>query len=329
MPFGIYIRCMTGDRLGGRMSKIVILGAGHVGSMCALNLAQQGLCREIVLIDRVEGKASSQAKDVADATVFMNRVCTVRDGDYSDCNDADIIVNAIGVSRKPGQTRLDLLDESVEMMNDVIGRLKKTSFGGFFISITNPCDVIADYARRKLGIPRNRIFGTGTMLDSARLRLTLHKLSGRSIASIQAFAMGEHGDSSMVPVSAITLNGKRLCELQKENPAVYGGITEEVLLERTHQLGMEIVIGKGSTEFGIGAALAQLCKAVLYDEKQIYPVSVYLDGEYGKSGLMAGVPCVIGGDGVEEIIRIPMTAHEEELFDKSCDVIQSYIARIQ
>ena len=157
------------------MAKVVILGAGHVGSMCALNLARLGICREIVLIDIVEGKADAQAKDVADATVFMNRMPIVREGSYQDCDDADIIVNAVGVSRKPGQTRLDMLDVTIDIMKDVTARLNQTAFDGYFISISNPCDVVVNYAREHMKLPKNRIFGTGTLLDTARLRLTDRK----------------------------------------------------------------------------------------------------------------------------------------------------------
>ena len=298
------------------MAKVVILGAGHVGSMCALNLARLGICREIVLIDIVEGKADAQAKDVADATVFMNRMPIVREGSYQDCDDADIIVNAVGVSRKPGQTRLDMLDVTIDIMKDVTARLNQTAFDGYFISISNPCDVVVNYAREHMKLPKNRIFGTGTLLDTARLRLTLHQLTGVSANSIECFAM-----------SQITFMGKPLAQLQQEKPQIFGKVTYDILLERTHQLGMEIVIGKGSTEFGIGAALAMVCKAVLHDEKRILPVSALLEGEYGQNGIMAGVPAIIGKGGVEEIIELSLNEQEQKAFAASCDVIRAYIAK--
>ena len=309
------------------MSKIVILGAGHVGSMCALNLARIGICSEIVLIDIVDGKADAQAKDVADATVFMDRMPFVRAGDFTDCDDADIIVNAVGVSRKPGQTRLDLLDVTIDIMKDVVKKLNKTAFDGYFISISNPCDVVVNYAREHLKLPTNKIFGTGTLLDTARLRLTLHNLTGVAANSIECFAMGEHGDSSMVAMSQICFMGKPLSELQQEKPEIFGKITEDILLERTHQLGMEIVIGKGSTEFGIGAATAQLCKAVLYDEKRIFPVSTLLQGEYGQNDVMAGVPAIIGRGGVEQVIELKLNDKEQDSFNKSCDILRTYIEK--
>lgn len=306
------------------MSKIVILGAGHVGSHCALNLAMKEVCNEIVLLDLDEKKADAQAKDVSDAAIFVDHFPKIRAGSYEDCKDADIVINAIGVSRRPGQTRLDLLDESIDMMKDVIQHLNAVDFSGFFISITNPCDSVANYARKHLKLPQNKVFGTGTFLDTARLKGTLHRLTGIAPASIQCIAMGEHGDSSMIPMSAITLLGKPLVEWMKEAPERFSHITEEVLLERTHQIGMEIITGKASTEFGIGAVAADLCKAVLRDERKIFPVSAYLNGEYGEAGLMTGVPAIIGKNGVEEIIILQLSEHEKELFHRSCDISRTY-----
>lgn len=306
------------------MSKIVVLGAGHVGSLCTLNLAMSGICGEIALIDIDERKADSQAKDIADATAFMRRPVKIYAGTYADCDDADILVISVGVSRKPGQTRLDMLGDTIDIMKDVVAKLKQTKFNGMIISISNPCDIVVNYARKHLGYPAQKIFGTGTSLDTARLRRTLHELTGVDMRSIQCFAMGEHGDSSMVPLSHVTLMGKPLTELIQEHPEVYGKVTLSVLEERTHQIGMEIIIGKGSTEFGIGAALAEICQAVLYDEKRVFPVSAYLDGEFGKSGFHVGVPAVIGKNGVEEILTLKLTESEQAAFDASCEVIQKH-----
>lgn len=306
------------------MSKIVILGAGHVGSLCALQVAMSGICSEIALIDIDEKKADSQAKDVADATVFMRRPVRVYAGTYEDCDDADILVISVGVSRKPGQTRLDMLGDTIDIMKDVVGKLKRTKFHGIIISISNPCDIVVNYTRKHLDYPAQKIFGTGTSLDTARLRRTLHELTGVDMRSIQCFAMGEHGDSSMVPLSHVTLMGKPLTELMEEHPEIYGTVSLEILEERTHQIGMEIVIGKGSTEFGIGAALAELCQSVLYDERRVFPVSAYLNGEYGKRDFHAGVPAIIGKNGVEEILTLQLTESEQAAFDASCDVIQKH-----
>lgn len=311
------------------MSKTVILGAGHVGSLCAMNLAYSSLCREIVLIDILEEKAASQAKDVADATAFLPRQTIVRAGTYADLDDADILVNAVGVSRKPGQTRLDLLDVSVDIMDQVIAHMRATRFQGIIISISNPCDVVAEYFRIHYEYPAEKIFGTGTSLDTARLRRTISEMASVDMKSVTCYAMGEHGDSSIVPMSQIRIGGQRLDRLQRQDPARFGAITREVLEERTHQIGMEIVIGKGSTEFGIGAALADLCKAVLYDEHRVLPVSTLLTGEYGQEGLMIGVPALIGKNGVERILELPLEEEEKQDFAASCAVVKTYNRKAQ
>lgn len=306
------------------MSKIVILGAGHVGSLCALQLASSGICQEIVLIDILEEKAASQAKDVADATAFMGRQTRVRAGSYSDMDDADILVNAVGVSRKPGQTRLDLLEVSVGIMDQVIGQMKKTRFGGIIISVSNPCDVVANYFRIHYDYPAHKIFGTGTSLDTARLRRTISEMASVDMKSVVCYALGEHGDSSIAPTSRIMIGGESLEQLKEAFPERFGKITREILEERTHQIGMEIVIGKGSTEFGIGAAVADLCKAVIYDEHRIFPVSTLLCGEYGQKDLMIGVPAMIGRNGVEMILELSLTDKEKEDFAASCGVVREY-----
>ena len=193
-------------------SKVVILGAGHVGSHAAYALAQKGICSEIVLVDIDREKAVAQALDVDDSVGFGAGETFVRAGEYGDVSDAAVVINAIGEGRKPGQTRLDLLGRSAEMAEELITSLKHFPIPGIFISITNPCDVIADYMRKGLELKKERAFGTGTLLDTARLVRAISRRSGAGRASIQAFSLGEHGDSSMIPFDAV-IDGirHRLC----------------------------------------------------------------------------------------------------------------------
>ena len=302
------------------MSKITILGAGHVGSHCAYALAQPMFCDEIVLVDQDRDKAVAQALDVTDSLSFAPRAAVVRAGDYSDVVDSDIVCCAIGEARKPGQTRLDMMDRSVEMCDELIGQLRPYPIRGILISITNPCDIIADYLRKNLKMDWHRIFGTGTLLDTARLIRALSLRAGVARSSIQAFSMGEHGDSSMIPFSAIRIGGKTFAEC---------GLSREELLEDTRQSGMTIIEGKKSTEFGIGRAFAEMAACILRDEKRVLPASVLLDGQYGQRGLHAGVPCRIGRNGIEEIIELPLDTAEQAQFDKSCEIIRGHIRRAE
>ena len=297
--------------------KIVILGAGHVGSHCAYALAACGVCEEIVLVDVVPDKAYAQALDVADSVSLMPRLVRVRSGGFAECGDASLVVVAIGEPRKPGQTRLDLLGRSVELLKDLIRELKPLNLSCPVVTVTNPADIVADYLRKGLGMDRRRCFGTGTLLDTARLVRCISQAAGTDRRSVCAFSMGEHGDSSMIPFSAVTVGGVPFEKL---------GLSKEDILTQTRQAGMEIIEGKGSTEFGIGRCVAELAACILRDEKRIMPVSVLLEGEYGQRDVHCGVPCRLGKDGVEEIIVLDLTQEEQQMLDASCQVIRKHIA---
>ncbi len=297
--------------------KIVILGAGHVGSHCAYSLAMQAVCDELVLVDTDAVKAQSQAMDLADAGLFYPAGVKIRAGSYADCHDADIVVVAAGVPRLPGQTRLDVMNGTVEAMKGLCRDLKAAAPQGIVITISNPCDVIADYIRRHAGLDARRVFGTGTGLDTARARRVFAAQLGVDVRSVSLYALGEHGDSSMLPFSCASVGGQ---------PYVPGSVDEAYTLSRTHEIGMDIIEGKGSTEFGIGSVLAQAARAVLCDEKRILPASAYLGGEYGHAGFHIGVPCVIGRGGVESVVALPLTESEQAAFDASCAVVEHHVA---
>jgi L-lactate dehydrogenase len=309
-----------------RSRKVVIIGAGHVGSHCAFSLLMQGECDEIVFIDVDEEKAASHGLDIADGGLFAPHPAVVRLGDYSDCKDADIVVLSAGVPRKPGQTRLDTMGDSIAVMKQIVDPLKTSGFQGILICISNPADIIADFMRKHTGFPANQVFSTGTSLDTARFRRTMSELTGVDFRSIAGYSMGEHGDSQMIPFSHVCIGGKPLFDLRKEFPDTYGKLDLNQILERTKLIGMDIVIGKGSTEFGIGSVLADMVKAIFHDEHRVMPVSALLQGEYGQRDVYAGVPAIIGRDGIEHIIEINLTEEEQKQFNESCDVIRKHIA---
>lgn len=309
-----------------KLRKIVIIGAGHVGSHCGYSLLTQGDADEIVFIDIDKEKGAAQAWDIADAGCFMPHPVRVRFGDYTDCKAADIIVLAAGVPRKPGQTRLDTMYDSMKVMKEIVEPLKNSGFEGILICISNPADIIADYMRKHTGWSKTRVFSTGTSLDTARLKRVLQEETGADARSIQCFSLGEHGDSSMIPFSHITIGGKPLLQLMKDKPDTYGKLDLDHILYRTRMIGMDVVIGKGFTEFGIGTVLADMVKAIFHDEHRVLPVSVLLEGEYGQKDLHVGVPAVLGKNGIEEIIELQLSEEEQRLFDESCNVIRKHIA---
>lgn len=309
-----------------RLRKIVIIGAGHVGSHCAFSLINQGDVSEIVFIDIDKPKAAAQAGDISDAACFMPHPAVVRYGDYEDCRDAAIVVIAAGVPRKPGQNRLDTMADSIRVMKEITDPLKNSGFEGILICISNPADVIANYMRKHTGWAKHRVFSTGTSLDTARLKRVLSEETGIDARSIQCFSMGEHGDSSMIAYSHVSISGKPLFELMKEKPDSYGKLDLEHILHRTRMIGMDIINGKNSTEFGIGSVLADMVKAIFHDENRVMPVSALLEGEYGQRELHVGVPAVIGKNGIREIIELHLTEEEQKSFAESCYVIRKHIA---
>lgn len=301
--------------------KIAIIGAGHVGSHAGYSLASQGLVENIIYIDIDKKKALSQALDIFDSIVYLPHRIIVKDGDYSDIDDADIMVICAGPLPNMSQTRMDTLGDTVAVMKDIISNIKKTKFAGIIINISNPADVITHYIQNQLNYDYKKIISTSTTLDSARLRRAISEEINIDQKSICAYALGEHGESQMVAWSTVTIAGKPLLELIKEKPEKYGKLDLNKIAEKGKKGGWEVLGGKGSTEFGIGASLSEVVKAIICNEHRVLPVSVYLNGEYGQKDVYASVPAVLGKDGVEEIIELNMTEEEKKLFDNSCKIM--------
>lgn len=308
------------------MRKVVIVGAGHVGSHCASALMLQGICQEIVMVDIDGKKAESQAMDLADAVSYLPRPARVWAGGLDACGDADIVVVAAGPLPRPDQTRLDTLADTIGILKDILPPIVASGFAGIFIIISNPADVVADYVQRHTGFSPNRVFSTGTALDSSRLKRILAQKLGVEQRSMVAYTMGEHGDSQMVPWSAVSVGGKPLLEWRAEGIAPYTALDFEAVLEATRRGGFEVLKGKGSTEFGIGAALAEIVKAIFGDAREILPLSVRLDGEFGQTDVYASVPAVLGAEGIISLVPLTLTAEEQAAFAASCDVLRRYIA---
>lgn len=312
-------------KMNGKLRKVAILGSGNVGSHCGLSLALKGEADEIVFIDIKKEKAEGEALDLRDASSFLPHRVTIRAGETSDCGDCDVVIVSAGPLPRPDQDRLDTLEETITSLGNSIIEIVEAGFSGIFVCISNPADVIADYVRKSSGFPKNRVFSTGTSLDSSRLKRILSRETGLDVNSINAFSMGEHGGSQMIPWSHVNLGGKPILDLIEDNPETYGTLDLDSILDETRFAGYAVLIGKGSTEFGISTAATDIIKAILHDEKRILPVSVLLEGEYGVNGVHASVPAVIGKNGVEQIVQLRLTEDEEKLFNKSCSVIGEYI----
>ena len=301
--------------------KIGIIGAGHVGSHGGYALISQGLAEEIVYIDVDEKKAAAQVLDLQDSSTYLGRTVKVKAGTYDDIKDAGILIVAAGPlpDISAGQTdRQQTLGSTVAILKDIVPKIKASGFNGIIVNISNPADVVTHYIQEKLGWDKKRILSTSTTLDSARVRRAISEETGYSQKSIQAYALGEHGESQFVPWSTVTVAGKPLLELIKEQPDRFGKLDLDGIAARAKKAGWIILEGKGSTEFGIGASIANVVRAIFGNEDRILPVSTLLQGEYGQKDVFASVPCRLNQNGVAEVIQLNLTAEEQEKFNASC-----------
>lgn len=301
--------------------KIGIIGAGHVGSHGGYALISQGLAEEIVYIDVDKEKAVAQALDLQDSSTYLGRRVKVYAGTYSDIKDADILVVAAGPlpDMAAGQTdRQQTLGATVAILKDIIPQIKASGFSGIIVNISNPADVVTHYLQEKLDWDPKRILSTSTTLDSSRVRRAIAEETGYDQHSIYAYALGEHGESQFVPWSNVTVGGKPILELIKEQPERFGHLDLEAIAARAKKAGWIILGGKGSTEFGIGASIANVVQAIFGGEDRILPVSTLLQGQYGQTGVYASVPCRVNNEGIAEVIELNLTEEEKERFAQSC-----------
>ena len=307
--------------------KVGIIGAGNVGSHLGLQLAVQGLADEVVFYDVNNDKAMGESLDLMDAVSYQPHHFEAYAGTIDDMKDADIMINASGKPRLPGQTRLDMMDGGIATTKEFLPLIEKSGFDGIIISISNPCDIIAEYIQYKLDYPKNKIIGSGTALDSARLQYQLSDQLKINRRSLTAYLLGEHGDSSMIPWSHVPVAGKKLDELLAEKPELYKMDPKDVILEKVHREGYVENTTKGCTEFGVTSATAELVRAIYHNEHKVLPVSVYLDGPYGIKDSFASVPVKIGKDGVEDIIELHLTEEENAELQASIKVLKEHFER--
>ena len=299
--------------------KLVLVGTGMVGMSMAYAMVNQGGINELVLIDVLKDKAEGEAMDLAHGIPCGPTEIDIKAGDDDECKDADIVVITAGINQKPGQTRLELAKTNAKIMKEITENVVKSGFNGIFVIASNPVDLMTYVVGKVSGFPRNKVIGSGTVLDTARLRYLIGKRLNVSSKNIHAYIMGEHGDSSFVPWSHSYVGCKKLADILKEK-----GETQKLLDEiytEVQQSAYEIIEKKRATYYGIGMGLTKLIKTILNNEKEILTVSTILENEYGHDGIYIGVPAVIGKNGVQELLNLPLTAKEQEEFDHSCDVL--------
>ncbi|NFO12595.1 L-lactate dehydrogenase [Clostridium botulinum] len=309
-------------------SKIAIIGAGFVGSTTAFNLITQGVCDEILMIDINKERAYGEVMDLNHCIEYLNRNTKVVTGEYKDCKDVDIVVITAGPPPKPGQSRLDTLELSAKITESIVNPIMESGFNGYFIIVSNPVDIIAHYVYKISGLPKNHIIGTGTSVDSARLKNFIGELLNVDPRSVQGYSMGEHGDSQMVPWSHVTVGGKSFYAILEDNKDLTGEVDLDKLVLDTSRAGWEVYERKGTTYYAIAAATVAIIKSIMHNENKIIPVSTLLQGEYGEKDVFCGVPAILNRDGVKDVVEIHMTADEMIKFKNSLNIIRKYTDKI-
>lgn len=304
-------------------TKIAVVGCGFVGSSVAFSLVTQGVCDEILMIDINKERAYGEALDLKHGIEYLNRNIKIETGTYEDCGDANIIVITAGAPPKPGQSRLDTLEMSAKIMESIVNPIMKSGFNGHFIVISNPVDIVAHYVYKLSGLPKSHVIGTGTSLDSARLKNFIGEICKVDPRSVQAYSMGEHGDSQMVPWSVVTVGGKSFYDVVRDNKERLGNVDFDALVKETTQAGWEVFNRKGTTYYGIASACVGIIKAIMYDENRIIPVSTLLEGEFGQHDVFCGVPAILNRTGVKEVVEIHMSEDELSRFTKSAQIIKN------
>ena len=302
--------------------KVGVVGIGHVGAHVAYTLALEGIADELVLVDMNEQKVTSEVQDLRDAAAYLPHRVTVNAGDFSDLGDCDVIVNSVGkidLLRKV-HNRVTEMDFTIPAVRSYVDKIKASGFDGVVVNITNPCDIVTREIAMGLGLPRGRVFGTGTGLDTSRLLSALNRQTGIDHKSITAYMLGEHGALQFAPWSCVSFRGMPLDEWAKTDEKFR--FDRDALQKESIGGGWVTYAGKQCTEYGICTTAARMVHIVLHDEKAIMPASMELAGEYGETGLFAGVPCLIGKTGVEQIIELPLTDEEKAKFHDCCEGIR-------
>lgn len=308
-----------------RDSKVAIVGVGNVGATTAFSIINQGLCEEVVLIDVNKEKAIGEALDMQHSVFFMNRNIKVTAGEYKDCADADVvIITASAPMPKDSTNRLEMLTPSMNIIREIVGGIMATGFNGIFLVISNPVDIMTYFVWKTSGLPRNQVIGSGTTLDSARLSCELSGLYDLDAKSVEAYVMGEHGDSEIVSWNSATIGGKSVIDVMNDNVDRTKDMTREALREKTVKAGWEIFNRKRNTSYGIAASVTAIVKSILFNENRIYPVSVYLEGQYGLNDVFLSVPTIIDKTGAKEIVEIKLAQDELKALQDSAEILKAF-----
>ena len=304
--------------------KICVLGTGNVGATIAYTIALSGMAAEIVLIDIAKDKAIGEAMDISQGNSHITPV-NIYSGDYPDAKGSDIVITTVGIARKPGMTRIDLAQTNVNIAKDVIPQITKVCPDAVYVIVSNPVDVITYTFSKRSGLDKSQIIGSGTTIDTSRLQDNLAAKLAIDPRSINAYVLGEHGDTSFIPWSVSNIMGIPLLDYCKE---VSVDIDTDKVLDEVRKTGAQVISKKGATYYAIAMSVTKICDAIIKDTKTVLPVSNYLDGQYGISDVCVSLPHVVGANGVSKTLLPALTDGEVAQLKASADALKSVISSL-
>ncbi len=310
-------------------SKVVIVGTGFVGMSYAYALVNQGTIEELVLIDVNEEKALGEAMDLNHGLAFAPRKMSIKAGTYQDCKDADLVVITAGVSQKPDETRIDLLNRNAIIIESVTKNIMSSGFDGILLVASNPVDILTYIAHKASGLPTSKVLGSGTSLDTARLRYEISNYIHIDARNIHAYIMGEHGDTEFVCWSKAYVGAKPMLDVIESMKEIEFEDLDQIYV-KVRDAAKEIIKRKVSTYYGVGMALVRITQAIFNNENSILPVSVYNGGVYDiEPDLYIGLPAVLNRDGVHHVVHLKLNEDEQQKLAYSANHLKSNLDSIK
>ena len=310
--------------------KVVLVGTGFVGMSMAYSILNQGNSsgvNELVLIDVLKDKAIGEAMDLCHGLPCSSSHMKLKAGEYNECRDADIVVVTAGITQKPGQTRLELTATNAKIMKDITMQVVNSGFKGIFLVASNPVDVMTKVVQEVSNFPTCRVIGSGTALDTARLRFLIGEYLNVSNKNVHAYIMGEHGDSSFVPWEHSYVGCKKIEDIMKDSKKDLSDL-DKIYVD-VRDAAYEIINRKKATYYGIGLGLTKIVKTILNNTNEILTVSAYLDGEYNQKDVYIGVPAVINSDGARELLELKLAPENQEKLNNSCNILKDMMNEVR
>lgn len=309
-------------------NKVVIVGAGSVGATYAYALMQGGQAREIALVDMDPERALGEVMDLQHGLAFTRPV-DLKVGTYADCRDADLVVITAGAKQRPGETRLDLTKRNAGIVASIVREVMKNGFNGILLMVSNPVDLLTHVAWKVSGLPRNQVIGSGTVLDSARLRSLLAQHCGVDARNVHAYIIGEHGDSEVAAWTSASIGAVPLRDYCNQCGACACMPDYPGLLDQVKRAAYEIITRKGATYYAVGLALVQITDAILRDEHRILPISTVIEDFHGISDVALALPAMVGRSGAERIMDIPLSDEELSALRSSATVLKEHLGELE